>query len=394
MHKRSALVIALVAASALALPATAGAVTIQVANTKDSGPGSLRAAINLANGISGFDRIVIGATGAIQAKTPLPGLKTNLAIEGPGASLLSVGGGCATSDCFVSNYPLPPTLNVVAGADVTVRNISITVGPCAGGGGFFSCEQDAVGNAGTLFLGRVLVHDSGFRGITNGGTLTVSRSRVRDNISGIGNVAGGSTTVRQTTISGSYGQAAVFNDAGKLLVSQSSITNNGGEIVNNDDLKLRLTTISNSGPIRNYQGDVAVVQSTVVDGDDLAIWNDDFEGPAGTVTVKSTILDAGSCQRGDVTSLDYNLSPDTGSCNLTATGDKPNTEPGLGPLGFHGGPTKTFAPLATSPAVDAGLAGSTAEDQRGLPRIVDYPGVAKAAGGDNSDIGAVELQGP
>jgi hypothetical protein len=40
------------------------------------------------------------------------------------------------------------------------------------------------------------------------------------------------------------------------------------------------------------------------------------------------------------------------------------------------------------------LAGTTQTDQRGLPRIVDYPGVPKAVGGDNSDIGAFELQVP
>ena len=54
----------------------------------------------------------------------------------------------------------------------------------------------------------------------------------------------------------------------------------------------------------------------------------------------------------------------------------------------------THAPRKTSPAVDAGLADTTATDQRGLPRIIDYPGVPKALGGDNSDIGAFELQSP
>ena len=33
-------------------------------------------------------------------------------------------------------------------------------------------------------------------------------------------------------------------------------------------------------------------------------------------------------------------------------------------------------------------------DQRGRPRIVNYPGVPMAVGGDNSDIGSFELQRP
>jgi hypothetical protein len=85
---------------------------------------------------------------------------------------------------------------------------------------------------------------------------------------------------------------------------------------------------------------------------------------------------------------------DDGTCNLTAQGDKPNTEPLLRPLANYGGPTKTFALPKTSPAIDAGLADTTQTDQRGLPRKVDYPGVPKAVGGDNSDIGAFELQSP
>jgi len=67
----------------------------------------------------------------------------------------------------------------------------------------------------------------------------------------------------------------------------------------------------------------------------------------------------------------------------------------LRPLGSYGGPTKTFALSTASPAVDAGrVAGTAATDQRGRPRKVDYPGVPTAAGGDNSDIGAFELQSP
>jgi len=38
--------------------------------------------------------------------------------------------------------------------------------------------------------------------------------------------------------------------------------------------------------------------------------------------------------------------------------------------------------------------GGQTTDQRGLSRTVNYPGVPKAVGGDNSDIGAFELQAP
>jgi hypothetical protein len=94
-----------------------------------------------------------------------------------------------------------------------------------------------------------------------------------------------------------------------------------------------------------------------------------------------------------VSSKGYNLADDA-NCYLTAPGDQPNTDPLLRPLANYGRPTKTLALQNTSPAIDAGVADAAPTDQRGLPRVVDYPGVPKAGDGDNSDIGAFELQSP
>jgi hypothetical protein len=66
--------------------------------------------------------------------------------------------------------------------------------------------------------------------------------------------------------------------------------------------------------------------------------------------------------------------------------------PQLGPLAPNGGSTETQKPAATSPVVDAGSAFSLTSDQRGLGRPFDAPTIPSAAGGDGSDIGAVELQ--
>jgi hypothetical protein len=63
----------------------------------------------------------------------------------------------------------------------------------------------------------------------------------------------------------------------------------------------------------------------------------------------------------------------------------------LGALADNGGPTKTMLPAGASPVIDQGKsAASLKTDQRGLDRIVDS-GIANAAGGDGTDIGAVEL---
>ncbi len=102
-----------------------------------------------------------------------------------------------------------------------------------------------------------------------------------------------------------------------------------------------------------------------------------------------------------VTSLGYNLSSDNFQGFLTAAGDQTNKDAILGPLKNNGGPTFTHAPLTGSPAIDQGkdfgpvgpAYTATGVDQRGFTRPMTYndPSILPPAGGDRSDIGAVEL---
>src|SRR5213075_2976698 len=82
MRKRPAVLIALAVAGVLGLASSAGAGTIKVTNTNDSGPGSLRTAIHRANQIHGFDRIVVDATGTIELRSGLPHMRSKIAIRG------------------------------------------------------------------------------------------------------------------------------------------------------------------------------------------------------------------------------------------------------------------------------------------------------------------------
>ncbi len=72
-----------------------------------------------------------------------------------------------------------------------------------------------------------------------------------------------------------------------------------------------------------------------------------------------------------LTSRGFNLADD-GSCELTAEGDLPNTDPQLGDLMNNGGDTETYAlPDFGSPAKDAGTdTGCPATDQRGVTRFL------------------------
>ena len=66
-------------------------------------------------------------------------------------------------------------------------------------------------------------------------------------------------------------------------------------------------------------------------------------------------------------------------------------DPLLGPLQMNGGFTPTHALLWGSPAIDQGNCFGIHQDQRGHHRPYNYPSIPKPAGGDNSDIGAFEL---
>jgi hypothetical protein len=67
-------------------------------------------------------------------------------------------------------------------------------------------------------------------------------------------------------------------------------------------------------------------------------------------------------------------------------------DPQLGGLANNGGPSQTEAPSASSPVVDKGSASGLNSDQRGVLRPIEFPAIPNAAGGDGSDMGAVELQ--
>jgi hypothetical protein len=296
-------------------------------------------------------------------------------------------------------------------AVVSLRDLSIT-----GDGGAERFEQGAVENAGTLSLDHIQVYNATHFGIYNVGTITVRQSTVRNTQPGTG--AGypfslgaihndGSAAVTQSTFTandgcGLYGVLA--NVRGTMVVSRSSIYDNapncGGIQTEGGTTTVQLTTVSgadifNTSDLieKSVSSTVAVSQSTVVGSKGANIVN---VGGSATTTVKSTILENSSkdCDGSGVISRGYNISNvDPTSC-LTAATDRSNTDPLLKPLASNGGPTKTFALQPTSPAIDAGFAGGTLTDQRGQRRIVDYPGVPTAAGGDNSDIGALELQSP
>jgi hypothetical protein len=343
------------------------AATITVTNTNDSDVGSLRQAIADAND---GDTIRFGITGTITLTTGELLVDNRVTISGPGAASLTVDGNAAGRVFHVSS-----------GVTAAIAALTITNG---------DAQDDAPS--------------------TGGGIYNDHATLALDNCTVSGNYAG-------------YGGGGVHNRSGTLTVTNSTFSGNGaaapysvgsggGILTDGYDGNATLTVINSTfsgnlaryagGGIYNDGGATLTVNNSTFSGN-----LDDYGGSGifnrGSMTIGSTILNAGAWGEnlyngfGTVISLGYNLSSDDGGGLLTAIGDQINTDPMLGPLQDDGGPTFTHAPLTGSPAIDAGK-NFTAEttDQRGagFVRTFDSASIANATGGDATDIGAFEVQGP
>jgi hypothetical protein len=74
--------------------------TFTVTNLLDSGAGSLRAAITQADATPGNNTINFSVTGTITLESALPSVTGNIAIQGPGAQLLTVQRDPASTSAF------------------------------------------------------------------------------------------------------------------------------------------------------------------------------------------------------------------------------------------------------------------------------------------------------
>ncbi len=205
-----------------------------------------------------------------------------------------------------------------------------------------------------------------------------------------------------------------------ITIINSTISNNGtdgggGGIANFANLTITNSTITGNtagtgGGIYNFTGIVTITSSTITDNQaSSASSASGIDRSGGSLTVRNTII-AGNRNNSTIAevhghstsshnqyvSQGYNLIGNVGDVtDFNQTGDQTGvTNPMLAALANNGGPTPTHALLAGSPAIDKGNSFGLASDQRGLLRPVDDASIAPATGGDNSDIGAFEVQLP
>jgi len=228
---------------------------VTVTNTNDSGPGSLRAAIDSAG--TG-DTIVFSLTypAVISLTTGSLTINTHLTIAGPGASSVTIDAS--------NNTVMERVFTVASGMVVSISGITVTGGR-GGGTSAGSLENSGGGifNAGTLTMRDAVISNNSTRnqgpgggGIFNAGgaTLTLINCIVS------GNTAGGSSIQ-----SGLVAGGAIRNASGALLtLTDTTVSNNwaqvGGGVWNNGTLNVVGTTFS-----ANSAG-VGISTTTVLEG--------------------------------------------------------------------------------------------------------------------------------
>ena len=351
----AALLMAALAASvlmAVVLAAPAQAAPFSVTNTADSGEGSLRQAISDANANAGEDTIAFDPSLSGQTIT----LASQLTITDSAG--LTIDGGSA--DITVSGNNAVRVFDVRSGAKLTLNNLTVANGRGAGGGGIYN-------NAGTV-------------AVTNSTLSGNSAPYVSTSGGGIEN-NNGTLTVTNSTLSGNsadYKGGGIHNwNGGTLTVTNSTLSGN------------RVTDVDygSGGGIASYGGTLTVTNSTLWGNSAGAGRGGGIESYGGSATLKNTIVanspSGGNCSV-TVTNGGYNLDSD-GSCGFGTTNNSlSGVDPKLGDLADNGGPTKTHALLAGSPAIDKGNSFGATTDQRGVARPQ----------GAASDIGAFESQAP
>jgi hypothetical protein len=157
--------------------------TLTVTSLADSGPGTLRAAIQTANASpSGNFTIDFAVTGKIDLQSVLPDLANNISIKGPGASSLTVERAAgASSDFWIFELFSGPTVSL---SGLTVANGT----------------EGGIQNAGTLTISNCTVTGNSERFFPNGG--------------GISSAPGAVLTISDCMISNNPGEfgGGIFNE--------------------------------------------------------------------------------------------------------------------------------------------------------------------------------------
>ena len=325
-----------------------------------SGNTSLRAAIMEANAFAGADTIELGADTYTLTR---PGAGEDAAVDGDLdiTSELTITGMGADAT-IIDGGGLDRIFHIDWAGRATITGLTIENGGNVSHGG--GVRITGGGGGGRLNMDNVIIRSNSASvsggGIFNDGVIDLADVEISGNTSG--DTGGGLSNDEQVSLTGvtisgnnAIDGAGIFNSNQGNLLELTNVTISGN------------TATANGGGIHTAK---PVNFTHVTLAFNLGGGGVYLAGGLGDVQLKNSILanNTGGNANLPLTSLGYNIE-DGNTAFVPVLGDQPNTDPQLGLLTDNGGPTKTHALLAGSPAIDAGdNAGAPSVDQRGVNR--------------------------
>ncbi len=394
-----------------------------VTTCADAGIGSLRHAIGYGGRITfalppGCNNTITLTSGSLAIYL----YDVDIGTLPPGAPITISGGGVSR------------VLEIGREVNVNLRNLTIRDGSARQGAGLRN-----MGGTVTLDSCRVLnnvadwpydiggfpVNAGDGGGILNGVTQWISPNISYAQAELKGDAAGGTLTLRNSTVSGNTARrngAGIANLGGILMVERSAIARNhsdgsGGGLYNvsgvqtdgsprpglvvieDSTVAANSSAVASSGigtaGIDNYSGgEINLVRSTVaanVQANPFTFAAGINNNPGGVLTLENNIVannltgPGGNLPRdlnGLYSAVYPNLITNTTGATLAPGGFLPLMQgPLLAVLGNYGGPTESMPPLTGSPAIDASGQYLSPPDQRGVTRPQQVLG----------DLGAIEI---
>ncbi len=358
-----------VVASVNGVAATAGFyvanVPIVVTSSADSGPGTLREAIN--NACPGATIIFSPGITRINLTSGELVVNNALTIVGSEANVLTVSAGNLSRVIHISPGSSTAVVNI---SGITLRDGKLPASSTFGGAGVL-IESGIVNITSCVISNNdasAMTSFSDGGGIYSGsaGLVTIDRSSIINNITdrlggGIAQWGAARLTITNSTISGN-------NATG----TTSAVGYGGGLFYNTLITVTNCTVFGNTA--KAVGGNIFRNASTLTMGNTIV---------GGGVLTAGAVAANGIDVYGAVTSTGYNLIQNTGGYTIsgTTTGNQLGINPKMFLPGNYGGTTPTCLPMSNSPAINAGNpALNSGTDQRGFARLI----------GTQGDIGAVE----